>query len=267
LIAAAPDSDSLYAYYAERGRCSLNGQHYDEAITDLEKSLQLKNENDAKDVFIFGADERRKWIGDAYRRKGDVTMAIKRYTEAVNQNPFGMYAGRARLERGKLLAAQGDHTTAIADFNHLSDGVYIIEQVEVHAERGASYYALKDYPNAIADFTKAIELGPTPQFQSAMYFNRALAHDGSGRADLALADYDQAIALNSNDAKSHLNRAVIRHNRGEYGPAIDDYTRAIQIDPGYAPAYQNRAIAYEAIGMTIQAQQDRQRASELGVQN
>ena len=51
---------------------------------------------------------------------------------------------------------------------------------------------------------------------------------------------------------------------GQVEQAIRDYGEAIQIDPEYALAYTNRALAYTLAGQDEKAQQDVNRAVELG---
>ena len=48
------------------------------------------------------------------------------------------------------------------------------------------------YDQAIADFSKAIELDP---MDSAAYFNRGNAHDGLGENEKATADFARAEEL------------------------------------------------------------------------
>ncbi len=50
----------------------------------------------------------------------------------------------------------------------------------------------------------------------------------------------------------------------QYEHAITDYNEAIRLNPQEAKAYHNRGIAYEALGNSIQAEQDYAKAKELG---
>ena len=53
-------------------------------------------------------------------------------------------------------------------------------------------------------------------------------------------------------------------NLGQYQRAIQDYDQAIHVNPQYANAYAGRALAYTIISMDAEAQQDVDRAVELG---
>jgi tetratricopeptide (TPR) repeat protein len=73
------------------------------------------------------------------------------------------------------------------------------------------------------------------------YQNRAFAWNGKKDYDRAIADCDQAIRLNPNDALAFQNRGCAWNGKRDYGRAIADFTQAIKLDPNYALAYQNLA--------------------------
>jgi predicted aspartyl protease/tetratricopeptide (TPR) repeat protein len=72
------------------------------------------------------------------------------------------------------------------------------------ARRGSARLARDDYPGAIADLTKAIELAPT----NGEYLRfRARAYAESGQMELARKDHDAAIRLMPNDPKLLISQA------------------------------------------------------------
>jgi tetratricopeptide (TPR) repeat protein len=64
------------------------------------------------------------------------------------------------------------------------------------------------------------------------YANRGVAYQQTNRDELALADYEQAIKLNSNFGRVYLLRGLISLKRGEGETAQKDFDRAFQLDPG-----------------------------------
>jgi tetratricopeptide (TPR) repeat protein len=64
----------------------------------------------------------------------------------------------------------------------------------------------------------------------------------------AIADYDQAIRLDSNDAHAYNRRGIAYANKKDYDRAIADYSQAIQLDPEFVAAYSNRGNAYKNKG-------------------
>ncbi len=86
------------------------------------------------------------------------------------------------------------------------------------------------------------------------------------RANQAITDYTQAIAINPNDANAYYMRGISRRDLKDYQGAISDYSKAIEIYPEDAFAYRNRGIAKELVGDLKGACADWKKASSLGVQ-
>ncbi len=56
-----------------------------------------------------------------------------------------------------------------------------------------------------------------------------------GDLDRAIADYDQAIKLNPNDAAALLNRGAAKKQQGDQSGGEADIAAAIKIDPNGVP--------------------------------
>ena len=56
----------------------------------------------------------------------------------------------------------------------------------------------------------------------------------------------------------------VHYEQQRYQQAIADYSEAIRLSPLDTPAYANRAIAYALLGLDTQAQDDIDRAIEVG---
>ena len=134
---------------------------------------------------------------------------------------------------------------------------------QVYYERGAVYYAERKYQQAIPDFNQAIELAYEPLSQA--YFSRGNAHYYYGNSDQAISDYTKAIDLN-HDPLSWLynSRGLAYRKQGNYDQAIADYTQAIDLghDPLHWPYY-NRGNAYADQGNYDQAIADFNEAISL----
>jgi len=134
------------------------------------------------------------------------------------------------------------------------------------------------------------------------YYNRGLYYYENGRRlDAALADFNQAIALNSRAAKAWLNKGIVLSERnqvdsafvcfdralqiqpdlfaawnnrggmkarkGDLAGAISDFSRSIAINPRYRDGYANRAIAYSMVKEYEKSIADGQRAIALDPAN
>ena len=97
---------------------------------------------------------------------------------------------------------------------------------------GISQAEAGNYPEAIDNFNKSLELNPNNSFT---YYNLGTAK-GKGIGDMkaAILDFDKAIILNPNYALAYNNRANAKKNLGDSFGALQDYSTAIKIDPNYS---------------------------------
>jgi tetratricopeptide (TPR) repeat protein len=51
-----------------------------------------------------------------------------------------------------------------------------------------------------------------------------------------MADYNQAIQLNPNNARAYRNRGNAKRNKGDLDGAIADFNRAIELNAKHAPS-------------------------------
>ena len=142
-------------------------------------------------------------------------------------------------------------TLGIAAETNQSDAAQIL------LSRGDELMRRREYNDAIAQYTKAIEL--RPDFADA-YNNRGYAvyskYDGSD----PLADLNRAIELRPNFAHAYNTRGCIYMTRGQADLAIADFGRAIALQPDYPRAYRNRANVLMKKGHVREAFADFERA-------
>jgi tetratricopeptide (TPR) repeat protein len=85
------------------------------------------------------------------------------------------------------------------------------------------------------------------------------------RGDLrrAMADYDEAIRLNPNDANAYNSRGDCWEAKGDLDRAIADYNQAIRLDPKFAVPFYNRGLIWERKHDLQKALSDLTKATEL----
>src|SRR5205809_1047622 len=82
---------------------------------------------------------------------------------------------------------------------------------------------------AIASFTKAIELDPT---NAGYYYNRGIVHANDGALGLALQDFTRALELRGGDDADILNnRGNVHAMMGDWDAALADLTPCIELNP------------------------------------
>ena len=101
---------------------------------------------------------------------------------------------------------------------------------DAYDNRGNSYYEKKDYDRAIADYDQAIAINPN--FTSA-YDSRGNSFYEKKDYDRAIADYGQVIKLNANDLDAYIKRTVAIIE-GKNARALAEYDEAIRQQPGNA---------------------------------
>ena len=96
------------------------------------------------------------------------------------------------------------------------------------------------------------------------YNNRAVVYKAQRRLDLALNDYNQALAIDPLYESAFYNRANLYREHGNYDLALADYTRAIALTPKAARVYINRSLVYKAESQYQAALADALHAQSLG---
>ena len=112
------------------------------------------------------------------------------------------------------------------------------------ARRGSALAARRDFGPALADLSEAVELSPNePEY----YYQRANAYWASGRADLALADYDHVLMLKQDFLPAYIPRAEIKLSKKDGPGAIADLEAVDRLAPKTADLRLKLAERYEHV--------------------
>ena len=111
--------------------------------------------------------------------------------------------------------------------------------------RGLSHAKRGNNDIALADIDQAIALNPE---NAVAYNNRAFTHLNKGENDLAIAAVNQSLSLDRQQATAYNNRGLAYSNKGDYDRAIADLSLALSFDPQLVVAYDNRGYAYRMKG-------------------
>ncbi|MDR1879053.1 MAG: tetratricopeptide repeat protein [Bacteroidales bacterium] len=118
-----------------------------------------------------------------------------------------------------------------------------------------------DYTGAIDGFTKILNQS---QYYYDAYLSRGICYEKLKKMNLAIADYDKAIAKNPKFHEAYYQRALFHTNVAKNDQAaIADLSKAIEIKPTYFPAYLQRGDLYFKNENYPQAQADYTKAVEL----
>jgi len=129
-----------------------------------------------------------------------------------------------------------------------------------HIDAAAAYYAGGNYDQAIAELEQVIALEPD---NADAYTNLALSYFENGDYAEAVAAWTDVIDLDPEQAAAYFERGTSYLNLKQYEQAIDDLTRAVDLDPTNADAYRVRGKSYAFMEDYEQAIADFSRTIEL----
>ena len=230
-------------------RASIFGrrQQWDRLIGDVNELIRLRPDL-AKAYYKRGL---------AYGEQDLLEEAVTDLSEAIRLDPNHADAYRGR---GDCLRYRGEYDRAIRDF----DTALQLDpnNAPAHLGRGGAYRmkgepAKKNYDQTVADCTRALNLGPG-DYDAAIrlkprgplayrfrgetqtlrksdplaYFTRGNAHLFSGRLEMALKDFNSAIALDPSSGRFTYGRGLVRQLMADEEGAAEDYRRARDLGYG-----------------------------------
>ena len=294
--------EQISAYhYCTQANQKYGDKHYEEAIVDLDKALQLNPEfidayyGRAATKLSIGVTEAKS--GDVKKARGLYHAAIEDLNEVIKLHPeYGdafSTRGAAKIEIGKLESDTGNEKKAqalyAAAINDLTHAIKLEpKEFTAYYNRGIAKFKLGEfeyahgnvkkaqdlYQRTIEDYTQVIKINPEHIYA---YNNRGYTKYILGKSkdekghmeearnlyEAAISDVDKSIQLDSDSANAYRNRGAIKIVLGNPQDAIADFDKAIEMNPEYADAYYDRAQAKEALGQTAAAKADFQKAKEL----
>jgi tetratricopeptide (TPR) repeat protein len=127
----------------------------------------------------------------------------------------------------------------------------------VFGNRGGAYYGKKDYDRAIANYDQAIRLDS----KSAIAFcNRGVAYAAKKNYDRAIADCNEALRLGPDLAGVLGDRGLVHLMMGSFAQTLADYDAALRHAPGDAHYLYGRGLAKAGTGDTAGAEADKDAA-------
>ncbi len=109
---------------------------------------------------------------------------------------------------------------------------------------------------------------PTPAPPDHTFYQRR-ANENAVKGDykLALADYNTAAEMKSDDFTILLGRGRTHFNLRAYDLSVADYNKALELAPNESSTYYNRGVSYERMGELANAMADYKKAVELDEKN
>ncbi len=243
-----PGVRNVFGYYY------LQKRAYGRALTEVNEAIRLSPR------YLYAFSTR----GEIYEAKGELNNALTDFRTALSLDPDkkqrgGRYAADsiARVE-GNLFAAAGADWATCQRAPALEDGIAACTRLisakklgdadlaQTYVWRGIGLGRYRgDADLAIADYDEAIRRDPKIV---AAYAGRGGGYVRKGKLDLARRDLDEGLKLDPNHSGIHNALGNYYLAKGEHGSAIAEFNTAIRISPQYLYPYRFRAEAYEARG-------------------
>ena len=170
---------------------------------------------------------------------------------------LGMLSGRAQVNTDQVLRIGQnalyfeDYMLSIQYFNQVIASKPYLAQP--YLMRAIAKLNLEDYVGAEADASRAIELNP---FLSDAWEVRGVARQNTGRNRLAVADYDEALALLPRNRSLLFNKALALSDIHDYEAAGACFEELLGHYPSFDNAYLGRARMLLAAKDTLAAEAD-----------
>ena len=162
------------------------------------------------------------------------------------------------LRRGIEAGQRGQYSEAIASFTKAIE--LKLDHAEAYYFRGLVYSRQRKQDHTIQDLTKAIELKLD---HADVYYFRGLAYSNQEKYDHAIQDLTKAIELKPDHDEAYYLRGFAYSSQEKYDHAIQDLTKAIELKPDHDEAYYLRGFAYSSQEKYDHAIQDYTKAIEL----
>jgi tetratricopeptide (TPR) repeat protein len=142
----------------------------------------------------------------------------------------------------------------------MSERIENHESAFAYRARGTVRKHYEKYEDALADFTKAIELDPKI---AMIYCERSGVLFKLTRTDDAIEDLSSALRLDPDNDRYLGDRATLEIEKRQWAAAIADLSRLIKLDPANADYYSERAHATAEDGDIQRALEDMSKAIML----
>jgi tetratricopeptide (TPR) repeat protein len=241
-----------HAYYQLRARCYKTLGQEEAARNDKHRAAKSPP-TIAYDYYQLGQ------AAFAGRNKAEAIIAFEAGLRLEPSHFWSlMWLGYCYCDLGREPA---DYHAAVTAF----DGciMHRPQYAHVYRWRGIAYKNLKRLEEAMADFSKAIELSPK---RAAGWYYRGIAYADLLQWDKAITDYSSALNLEPGFVQARVNRGVAYQRSGQAKKALAEYSKVIELDPKFVLAWNNRGNVYQDLGQLEKALTDYTKATELDPQ-
>src|SRR5262245_1205653 len=220
----------------------IQGDHVPSLIWLAEMHLTL-NDPQAADPLLAKARALRPddgavlfGLGRAALAKQDYAQAVSDLERALKVAPQGTrihyplamaYRGLGKTDNADAHLRQRGNGDVLPVDPLIADLAGLLQNAAAYEARGARALETKQWGEAVAQLSKAIEIAPGNAFT---HLNLGTAYYMQGDADHALAQYREAVRLSPTLAQAHFVMGLLLESRAQDREAIDAFTAAVTTD-------------------------------------
>lgn len=173
--------------------------------------------------------------------------------------------GYSHNKLGALYGQAGDWGRAIAHLHQglASPGVDPLTRYELHYHLGLAHRHRQQMAAAEQHYLAAIASPILAPLKLGAVINLGSLYKQTGQWAAAIAQFEQAIAIDPQAAIAHFNLGVVYRTQGALDRALVAYQRAIDCQPDYAEAHQNLGVTLFKLGKLPECQRAFQQAIQL----
>ena len=214
----------------ENGEFAKSKAAFDKAINIC---IQLRQNNEECD------------LSSAYGARGNLQAAASNYELATED-----YRKAVKLTKELPSGLAYNYANSLSQLNRFDDAIqYYDTYIQSHPEKDYTYFERGNarlhtdkLEEAIADFTKALEIGDRNEYAQMSLANRGVCSYKLGDISAARDDLQSALDLNPIDVIAKLYLGLIHAKGQEREEAIREFSEIIDIEPKTWEAYKYRGI-------------------------
>jgi serine/threonine-protein kinase len=273
-----PTAEARYLLFLTRGTLHFNRQQMERAAADFRAALALKPEQYNAHVNLAHVHLARRQFPEAAARldaalrlrppaavvagyhveRGRLLLLDRRYAEAAEACATALALAPDQplphAVHGHALAGLGRHAEAERSFEQALRLGGADADCDLFLGLGAVRVKLGKYPEAVEDYTRALERRP----DADIYQHRGWAHAFAEAWKLALRDFAKALELDPEAGDAYTGRGLARIMLGDYRGAVGDADEALRRRPATPEMVHN--LACTLAQAVARAEADEQRS-------
>jgi tetratricopeptide (TPR) repeat protein len=186
-------------------------------------------------VLLFGA------AGASAQMMPDTSMTIGPRSMAPGGDDLILTLPDRDNPPRRVNCGEGSYEQIISDCSEVLSVPSLDQRKRASAflNRGTARYWLRQYPDAAADYDRALALDPR---NLPALLGRGMANRQMHEYDRAVADFDAAVALKPDLMELYMQRAAVLSEKGEDAKALKDINSVLSEAPDNPTARLNNSI-------------------------